>query len=227
MDREEFRTLWEGRYVENYPDETFALVQEVEKITPLNIIIEIGVKHCGTLVLWEKLLKPGDTLIGIDENPKELILRYSGYSNVAYPPWDWAEVPTRWAECPLGYTPVSTCVLNTYDPDSSDRDVHIVSSDSTAPDTLRRVADILQGRQADFIYHDGGHYGEVPKLDFQNIVLPFLRPGGLFCIADLTCGGETDPPTGIAGLITSLPPSAKPMSIIQPRRAGYLLWWKP
>ena len=84
-----------------------------------------------------------------------------------------------------------------------------------------QVKAALGGRKADFIFHDGGHFGDIPQKDFDNLVQPFLRSGGLFALAD---GPRTD---GGKKLYENLPPSNRPVEIVPPDHAGIVLWWKP
>lgn len=46
--------------------EVYDIVNEVEKIYP-RTIVEIGVKHGGTLNIWKELIPPNGVLIGIDK----------------------------------------------------------------------------------------------------------------------------------------------------------------
>lgn len=222
MDREILKNMWRGRYVENYPDEMLALANVVESIEP-KIIIEIGVKQCGTMRLWESLVPPGGTVIGMDMTPEAQIRSASGVSTETPKilPGHGDEVGDwSWVKCPSSFVDWQTCVIDKFDPALSDRNIHFVIGDSNSPEAHQGVADVLQGRKADFIFHDGGHFDDVPQRDFDNIVNPFLRPGGLFCLADLDCDG-------VKALLTNLPQGSRELSLINPRRAGFVLWWKP
>jgi len=223
MNREELKKLWYGRYVENDPGEFLALTEEIERLSPLKTVVEIGIKHCGTFVLWEQLIPPGEGLIiGVDYTPKEQILKYSGYSSV--PPHikpdkltsedqDWS-----WGAYPCDFIYPYNCTVGCYDPDKSDRQAHFVIGDSTALETREKVAEILNGRQVDFIFHDGEHYGDGPSKDFENLVLPFLRSGGLLVLTDTTCDG-------VEKLINRL----GPVRFVGSRynHFGSALWYKP
>jgi hypothetical protein len=225
MTREELKSLWQGRYVENYPEEFFALIQEVEKVNPLKTIIEIGVKHCGTLRVWEHLLSAGEgLLIGVDFTPLDVMLSYSGKSTkdpkfnypdrvTQEPGWDWNLFPCDFIK------PADCATDDLYDPEASSRQVHFAIGDSNSVEVHNRIAYLLGDRKADMVFHDGGHFGDIPRKDFENIVFPFLRPGGLFVLADL----RTD---GVALLRDHLE-TLGPVKIVQPDLVGFVLWNKP
>jgi cephalosporin hydroxylase len=224
VDKEELKALWQGRWVENYPHEFFALIQEVKKVSPLKTIIEIGVKCCGTLRVWERLLPTNEGFfIGVDMTPLEAILSCSGKSteplkfryeggNFPDPAWDW-EV------CPCDFVQPDKCTDAPFDPAASDRQVHFVTGDSNSLEVHEQIAYLLGDRKADMVFHDGGHFGDIPRRDFENIVLPFLRPGGLFVLADFYCDGVDALREHLATLA--------PVEVVKPQRAGFALWRKP
>lgn len=224
MDREELKSLWQGRWVENYPHEFFALIQEVEKVSPLKTIIEIGVKCCGTLRIWEHLLPANEgLLIGVDMTPVEIMLGCSGKSteplkfryqggNFSDPTWDWET-------CPCDFVQPTSCTADLYDPAASKCQIRFAIGESTSLEVHNQIAYILGDRKADMVFHDGGHFGDVPRRDFENIVLPFLRPGGLFVLADFRCDGVDALREHLAILA--------PVEVINPERTGFALWRKP
>ena len=57
----------------------------------------------------------------------------------------------------------------------SDRQIHFVQGKSQDPETVTKVAEILDGRRADFIFVDGDHRR---ALDDFVLYEPFLREGG-------------------------------------------------
>jgi cephalosporin hydroxylase len=217
---EELKSLWKGRYVENYPHEFFALIQEIQKVNPLKTIIEVGVKCCGTLRVWERMLpREEGLLIEVDMAPKDQLLGCSGHSTI--PPYLAARPgPTwEWETCPSNFVSPENCTENPLDPEASERSIRFVIGDSNSLEVHEQIAYILGDKQADMIFHDGGHFGDVPRRDFENIVLPFLRPGGLFVLADF----RTD---GVDALREHLA-TLGPVQVIEPDRAGFALWRKP
>ena len=224
MNREELKEMWIGRHVENYPHEFFALIQEVEKVSPLKTVIEIGVKACGTLRVWERLLPPIEgVLIGVDQTPVEDILRFSGKTTLPshhrHAGMKSSEPYWHWEACPCDFTVPDSCTAGIFDSAASDRQIHFVTGDSNSLEVHEKIAYLLGGRKADMIFHDGGHFGDVPRGDFENIVLPFLRPGGLFVLADFRCDGVDSLREHLATL--------GPVQNIVPERAGFALWHKP
>jgi hypothetical protein len=248
--REELEALWTGRHVENWPDEIMLLVNEVDKVSPLTTIIEIGVRTCGTFRLWEKLVPAGEgMIIGVDQIPVEELLKFSGVSPQYRPgmivPCGTKEqhqqsstVPplradpqgaTFWNRQPSCSVFAEECTEDCFNPADSDRQVHFAIGDSTSIEVHDKIAEILGDRQADFIFHDGGHFGDVPLKDFDNIVQPFLRPGGLLAIADV--GDQVSRKTcdGTLALCNRLSDNQK-LPQLEPfvaEKAGIALWRKP
>ena len=230
LSRSELEELWRGRYVENYPQEMFPLIEKVEGLNPLRIIIEIGVNNCGTLRLWERLVPPGEGLvIGVDISPRQDLLRVSGRStNSPQLPMGGTAATTFWNTTPSSWVDWTTCTDGCFVPEESDRQVHLVSGDSTSEYVHDSVANILGDRKADFIFHDGDHLGEVPCKDFVNIVEPFLRQGGMFALADV--GTIPESGQGLSGTVALYQELSskigRNLPLIEPRMAGIALWHK-
>jgi len=203
MDKDEFTNLWKGRYVENYPHEFWSLLQEIQQINPLKTIIEIGVKCCGTMRVWEKLV-PSDAgmVIGVDIEAKEKLLACSG--RCPDPPWEWEA-------CPSSLIHPSDCVEDLFNPEQSDRQLHFVIGNSLSVEVHEKIAYLLGERKADLVFHDGHHWGDV--------ALRFLRSGGLFVLSDF----RTDGVDALRARLATL----GPVQVIQPDRAGFALWRKP
>jgi cephalosporin hydroxylase len=223
MFAQEIYDLWWGRYVENYCHEMLNLVNIVEAIKPLTII-EIGVKHCGTLRLWERTVPPEEGMvIGVDMEDVEELIGESGRS-VKPPQVLPGHGDPRTADffimCPSSWVNHEECTVDPFDPDKSTRQIRFAIGDSNSQDVHDQIASILGNRKADFIFHDGGHFGDVPQKDFDNIVQPFLRSGGLFALADIRSDG-------VLALYENLPIGLKPVELVPPDRAGIALWWKP
>lgn len=250
MTREELEALWTGRFVENWPDEMWLLINEVAKVSPLTTIIEIGVRTCGTFRLWEKLVPAGEGMvIGVDQVSVEELLEFSGVSP-QYRPGMMVPCGTRkqhqqldvlpplrgdpqgatfWNSQPSCYVFAEDCTEDCFNPAASDRQVHFAIGDSTSIEVRDKIAEILGDRQADFIFHDGGHFGDVPLKDFDNIVQPFLRPGGLLAIADVgdqvsrkTCDGTLALCKRLSD--NKILPQLEPFVV---EKAGIALWRKP
>ncbi len=223
MLREELAELWWGRYVESYCHEMLNLVNIVETINPLTVI-EIGVKHCGTLLLWERTVPPGEGMvIGVDMTSVEELIGSSGKSTEPpeiLPGHGDPRTADFFTMCPSSWVDHAKCTVNPFDPAKSARQIHFAIGDSNSQNVHDQIANILGDRKADFIFHDGGHFGDVPQGDFDNIVQPFLKSGGLFALADTSC-------EGVKVLYENLPPSPRPVIFVPPNRAGIALWWKP
>ncbi len=224
MTRDELYKLWWGRYVENYPDEMLNLVNIVEAISPLKTIIEIGVKQCGTLQLWERTVPAEEGMvIGVDMTSVEGITEASGRSTEEpklLPGHGDPATANFWDKCPSSWVDWQKCTEGTFVAEKSDRQMHFAIGDSNSQEVHDQIQSLLGDRKADFIFHDGGHFDEVPQKDFDNIVQPFLRPGGLFALCDINC-------EGVRSLLNNLPTSPQPVKIVNPSRAGIALWWKP
>ena len=251
MTREELEALWTGRYVENWPDEMWLLIKEVERLSPLTTIIEVGVRCCGTFRLWEKLVPAGEGLvIGVDHLSVEKLLQFSGVSVQVPPPGTMIpcgnreqqrqlSVPpplrgephgaTFWNRPPSCSVYAEDCTEGCFNPAASDRQLHFAIGNSTSVEVHDKIAEILGGRQADFIFHDGDHAADVPLKDFDNIVQPFLRPGGLFALADVGDQVSRKVNDGTLALCKKLSNNQK-LPQLEPfteDKAGIALWRKP
>ncbi len=183
-----------------------------KKVSPLNVILEIGVCFGGSLRIWEKLLPAGGMAIGIDKHPA-MRDRISG----------------------TVLTPYSGKVGRTWEIESdefniiklvSDKEIYIINEDSAAPRTKAGVEHLLKGRDVDFMFHDGIHYGPGPIYDYANFQ-HFLRTGGMLCIADGMDPGNPQlqvPNLGTQALYHALPPPK--LNKIEPHRMGMALWLK-
>lgn len=233
--REELETLWTGRYVENWPDEMLSLIKEMETVNPLTTIIEIGVRTCGTFRLWERLVPAEEGMvIGVDCSPEEELLKFSGVSTKTPQLMSSREVlpdATFWNRMPSSSVYEENCTEDCLDLEASDRQLHFAIGESTSIEVHNKIAEILGDRQADFIFHDGCHSGDVPLKDFDNIIQPFLRSGGLFALADVGDQISWRINDGTLALCKRLSngqtlPAVKP-SIPLVNRAGIALWRKP
>ena len=203
--------LWQGRYVENFTGEMLGLLKHVEALDPLQAIVEIGVCFGGTLRLWEQAAPPGGVVIGIDRHPDlpkrltgEIRENRSGLGN------DWE------IECNLGNHVYKL---------KSDREVYVILMDSASPETAAATEYLLKGREIDFLFHDGIHYGPGPVYDYANLQ-HLLRTQGLLCIGDV-CGITTHPQIpnlGTQVLYHALPEPKNPA--VSPHRMGMALWKK-
>lgn len=70
--------------------------------------------------------------------------------------------------------------------------IHTVFGDSTSLSVTEKVNRILEGRQVDYLFIDGGHRDEIPENDFNNYA-KMVRQGGLICVADIgeACAAHT------------------------------------
>jgi hypothetical protein len=194
MNQDQFDQLFKSLYVEQRLPEFQWLVNEVTQLNPLHVILEIGVMRGGSLKFWEQLVQPDDLVIGVDNDvwTEDLVKSQ----------WDW---------------------------EHSDRNIKIIIGDSRAKTTIDRVKEALYGRLVDFLFIDGGHgcapqhnpyvrlpcIDNTPKRDFENYS-PFVRSGGLVCVADLgepCCNDTYEALTG------------KKKKLVG--QDGHGLWWKP
>jgi predicted O-methyltransferase YrrM len=122
-------------------------------------ILEIGVWNGGTIFLWTRVAAADATIIGVD-------LGGGVFGN----------------RSPLAVV----CQAFTRD----DQQVRLLlRSDSHDPKTARRVQQVLDGRQLDFLFIDGDHRYESVKRDFA-LYSPMVRPGGLIAFHDIVAVSE-------------------------------------
>ena len=211
LTKADLERIWENRYVENSIDEMLGLLKHVEELNPLQVVLEIGVCYGGSLRLWEQLVPPGGVVIAIDKHPDiakrltgEIKEAHSGLGN------DW-EIEER----------IGASVLKL----KSDREIYVILLDSASPEAGAAVEYFLDGREIDFFFHDGIHYGPGPIHDYVNYQHLF-RTGGLLCIGDVS--GITQhapvPNLGTQVLYHALPEPKIPAT--RPHVNGMAVWWK-
>lgn len=64
------------------------------------------------------------------------------------------------------------------------KDVHIITGDSHAQDTVEKLKNVLNGEELDFIFIDGDHSYEGVKMDLE-MYSPFLKDGGYIGFHDI------------------------------------------
>lgn len=69
-----------------------------------------------------------------------------------------------------------------------------IEGDSSSPEIIQRLADLLNGKKVDLLFHDGDHSYEAVKKDLKNYT-PFVRDGGWIAICDWA-----DPTHGVSKL---------------------------
>jgi len=212
LTKEDLEAIWSRVPIANFIPETQGLLKYIEKVSPLETILEIGVGFGGSLRLWEAVLPPNGTLIALDNHP-DTIKRITGEISVPQLQADSKGWKTDWE---VGATNRNVYSL------ISPKNVYVVIGDSSAPETKNIVEGLLNGRQIDFIFHDGMHYGPVPVRDYANYQ-HLLRTGGLLCIADVADFNNEN--CGCQELYRALPEPKIPRT--QPCRQGMALWTKP
>ena len=216
--------LWDGIYVENNIYEMWSVVQEVQTVSPLHTILEVGVALGGTLRLWERLLQERGSrglLIGIDA-AVDTEGRLTG--RITCPCGPGWKTPVR---TPLGGNWKVLERRGNILRLESDQLVYCVIGDSTDPMITAQVFSLLEQREIDLYFHDGAHYGRTPVLDFVNYGKA-LRVGGLLCAADVgNCDPKVGPlvlDSGIQQLYRFLP---EPKRKASPDVYGMGLWKRP
>ncbi|KKL10687.1 hypothetical protein LCGC14_2553340 [marine sediment metagenome] len=208
---QDLQKIWDSCYIENFISEMLGVLEYVEKVDPLNTIIEIGTGLGGSARVWEASLPPGDGLfIGVDHN-LDIVGRWAGK----------VEAITSCTPCRTGNWEVEWQKDNVVK-FKSDRQVYLVIGDSAAPETAHTVKSLLQERLADFLYHDGAHWFHTPCWDYHYFQ-HMIRDGGLLCVADI--GGLTeDPMSGCQAVYYSLPEPKVPK--VSGHRQGMGMWYK-
>jgi len=210
--REDLDQIWNTMPIGNFMDEIVGLMSHVNALSPLNVILEVGVGFGGSLRLWEKSVPVGGLVIALDDSPKT-VGRLTGNIPTHQLQADSKGWYSDW-EVEFQKGNVVKMV--------SDRDIYLVLGDSCSLETKSVVEGILNGRQIDFIFHDGQHYGPTPVRDYGNFQ-HYFRDGGLLCVADVyTMDNEN---CGCQELYRELPEPKMGCSV--PYRQGMALWNKP
>ena len=118
-------------------------------------ILEIGTARGGTLFLLCRLAAPGAHIVSIDLP--------GGWFGGGYPFWK-KSLYRRFAR--------------------PGQRLDLLRADSHHPATVRRVADLLDGEQFDFVLIDGDHTYEGVKRDFETY-RRFVEPGGFIAFHDI------------------------------------------
>jgi len=136
--------------------EEFEKLLEVFKNKQPKIILEIGTANGGSLFCLCKLA-PNDALIISIDLPEG---KFGG-----------------------GYPEFKTPVYKLFKKD--DQKLMLLREDSHLPETFKKIKDILNEQQIDFLFIDGDHeYGGV-KNDFE-MYLPLVKKGGVIAFHDIT-----------------------------------------
>jgi cephalosporin hydroxylase len=113
----------------------------------LKVVVEIGTARGGTFYVWCKLAEPDGVIVSID-------LPGGPYGG--------------------GYTVEWTSVLREYA--RSRQQLHFLRQDSHDERTRRRLHEILEGQEVDFLLIDGDHTYEGVRRHFE-LYAPFVRDG--------------------------------------------------
>lgn len=119
-----------------------------------SVIVEIGSARGGSLYLWSRLVQSGGLVISIDLP--------GGPGSVRW--------PTRRQYRKFGH--------------KRNVNVKMLSMNSHAPSTRKRLQEILAGRDIDFLFIDGDHAYEGVKQDFYGY-LPLVRDDGMIALHDV------------------------------------------
>lgn len=211
VSEETLQKIWQDCFVENHIHEMMALLEYVYQVDPLKTTIEIGCGLGGSARIWEATLPPDEGMfIGVDIQANIAdrfcgkIEQYTSCSPGRVGNWE-----VEWQNGPI----------TKY---KSDRQVYTVVGDTAKPETAEIVKSILQGRLADYFFHDGAHWMQGPCWDyhwFQHLI----RTGALVCIADISQLQE-DPMSGCQAVYRAFPEPKLPKVIHHGQGMG--LWNK-
>jgi predicted O-methyltransferase YrrM len=135
------------------PRELSPLLWLVEELRPRSVL-EIGTHAGGTLYCWCRLAAPDATIVSID-------LPGSKFGG--------------------GYSPERAEEIRALFP-ANGQALHLLASDSHAPDTLTELRSYVDG--VDFLFIDGDHTYEGVKRDFETYG-PLVPAGGLIALHDI------------------------------------------
>jgi predicted O-methyltransferase YrrM len=131
-----------------------ALFRAVLELSPKRVL-EIGTARGGTLYLWTQAASADATIVSIDLP--------GGAFGGAYP----------------------TCRVPFYQSFARPgQHLHLLRTDSHAPETVHQVQSIFGPEPADFAFIDGDHTYEGVKSDFQ-LYGPLVRTGGIIAFHDI------------------------------------------
>lgn len=208
---QDLQEIWDTCFIENFIPEMLGVLEHVESLDPLKTIIEIGTGLGGSARIWEAALPPGEGMfIGVDiaENIAD---RWSGK----------VEAVTTCTSCRTGNWEIEW-QRGPVTKFKSDRQMYVVKGDSSKPETAKIVRGILDGRLADFLFHDGAHWFHTPCWDYE-LFQDMLRTQGLLCIADIS-GLKEDPMAGCQAVYYALPEPKSPQ--VTNHRQGMGIWYK-
>lgn len=123
-------------------------------------VLEIGTANGGTLYLWTRVVAPDAVLVAVDSTPLGRLGRCS----------------------PLALLCASFARR-------SQRIALVFGAASQRDETRRRVEQILDGDQVDFLFIDGDHSYEGARADFE-LYSPLVRPRGLVAFHDIAAPDE-------------------------------------
>lgn len=134
--------------------ELLRLVEHVAELQPV-VVVEIGTMKGGTLRAWCECAADDALIVSID-----------------LPNGDWGG----------GYTNADAARFRTFI--RSGQRMELIAGDSHDPEIAARLADVLDGRQVDFLFIDGDHTYPGVKADFEDYA-PLVRPGGSVAFHDV------------------------------------------
>jgi len=164
------------------------LFRTVLELSPKRVL-EIGTARGGTLYLWTQAASADATIVSIDLP--------GGAFGGAYP----------------------TCRIPFYHSFARPtQHLHLIRTDSHAPETVRQVQSIFSPELADFAFIDGDHTYEGVKSDFQ-LYGPLIRAGGIIALHDIFSRPES-PDIQVDRFWNELKLNYKTVEIIAPRDMG-------
>jgi predicted O-methyltransferase YrrM len=137
-----------------YKEEILQLATEIEKLKP-EVTMEIGTANGGTLFMTSRLADEKSLLISLDLP--------GGAFGGGYPEW---KVP----------------IYKSFA--KKNQRIELLREDSHSENALKKIKEILGGKQIDYLFIDGDHTYEGAKQDFETYS-KMVRPGGLIAFHDI------------------------------------------
>jgi predicted O-methyltransferase YrrM len=143
--------------------EITCLAQRVAHIEP-RVIVEIGTRNGGTLLIWSQIAPPPELLVSIDL-PEGI---FGG-----------------------GYPAQRARLYRQFVRRRSGCRIELLRMDSHTPEARERLRHLLAGRAIDFLFIDGDHRYSGVQQDYD-LYAGLVRPGGLVAFHDIHPEHEVD-----------------------------------
>ncbi len=211
LTHQDLQKIWDSCYIENFIPEMMGILDFVNKVDPLKTVIEIGSGLGGSARIWEQCLPPGDGMLVCVDINADIIERFTGQVEAIT-----SCTPVRTGNWEIEWQKDNVTKFK------SDRQIYLVKGDSSKKETADTVKYILDGRVADFLFHDGLHWFQGACWDyhwFQHL----LRTEGLLCVSDIGALTE-NPMSGCQAVYYALPEPKVPR--VTGHSQGMGMWFK-